>query len=266
MGNEMNVLNSGIDASDDCVSNGPTHFDTDSQSEENSTVREHGDEGKCCAAGTRLEGNADRRFSQKDLDYIIGKKTGELTRKHSALLDNLSVMLGVPREQVSTAVRERSRKQADTVSAGSEKASDAFCSDAAVVSTTDEESAERIEQAIRGQLAVFSGKMPGFDIDSAISNKRFADALRLFCMNDSTRDNALELAYNAVFFDDAVKKIARIERERIIGSMKVGTMRVSEGAMLGGGHTAAKLDVSSMNDRQIAALAARVMRGEKIKI
>ena len=47
----------------------------------------------------------EKRFSQKDLDYYLGVKTSEDRRRHSALVDDLSSVLGVERSDVPNAVR-----------------------------------------------------------------------------------------------------------------------------------------------------------------
>ena len=83
---------------------------------------------------------------------------------------------------------------------------------------------------------------------------------------ESTRDNAVELAYRAVFFDRAVQEVEHKAREQVIASVKSGQTRIGEGAAKAGSGAAARIEIDKLNDDQIADIADRVMRGEKITI
>lgn len=214
----------------------------------------------------------ERTFTQRDVDYMIGKKTSELTRKHSALLDDLSALLEVERDEVTNMVR-RQRFEKDAESAGViDKELYAKYKDAEeqLNKTTRQHEAEqrqaRFYADINSQIAQFQKKVPTFDMNRAVDNEQFSRLLSRLYEDESVRDSALEMAYNAVFFDDMVRQVAQSERDKVISSVRSGQMRISEGAAQNAGGAAVKLNVGKMTDEQIAEMAARALNGEQIEI
>lgn len=213
----------------------------------------------------------ERTFTQRDVDYMIGKKTSELTRKHSALLDDLSSLLGVERDKVTDLVRKQ-RFENEAESAGvADKELYAKYKDAEeqLNNTTKRHEAEqrqaRFYADINSQIAQFQKKVPTFDMNHAVDNEQFSRLLSRLYEDENIRDNALEMAYNAVFFDDMVRQAAQRERDRVISSVRSGQMRISEGAAQSAGGAAVKLNVGKMTDEQIAEMAARALNGERIE-
>ncbi len=49
----------------------------------------------------------ERKFTQKDVDYFLGKKTSKLQNKFTSLLDDLSVLLGVDKNNVASTIRRQ---------------------------------------------------------------------------------------------------------------------------------------------------------------
>lgn len=214
----------------------------------------------------------ERTFTQRDVDYMIGKKTSELTRKHSALLDDLSALLGVERDEVTNMVR-RQRFENEAESAGViDKELYVKYKDAAEQlnkATRQHETEQRQARFyadINSQIAQFQKKVPTFDMNRAVDNEQFSRLLSRLYEDESVRDNALEMAYNAVFFDDMVRQVAQSERDKVISSVRSGQMRISEGAAQNAGGAAVKLNVGKMTDEQIAEMAARALNGEQIEI
>ena len=214
----------------------------------------------------------ERTFTQRDVDYMIGKKTSELTRKHSALLDDLSALLEVERDEVTNMVR-RQRFEKDAESAGViDKELYVKYKDAAEQlnkATRQHETEQRQARFyadINSQIAQFQKKVPTFDMNRAVDNEQFSRLLSRLYEDESVRDNALEMAYNAVFFDDMVRQVAQSERDKVISSVRSGQMRISEGAAQNAGGAAVKLNVGKMTDEQIAEMAARALNGEQIEI
>lgn len=212
----------------------------------------------------------ERTFTQRDVDYLIGKKTSEVTRKHSALLDDLSALLGVDRDKVTEEIR-RQKLEREAEARGIE--------DKELYARTvqlEEENRRMISerQAEENRRAVGASldkqvqnaykAIPGFDMDKAVGNEAFRDTLQAIHQNPQLREQAVELAYRAVFAGDIARAAAQAERERVVSSVKAGQVRISEGATGSGTGAVSKIDVGKLTDEQIADLAARAANGEKI--
>ncbi len=213
----------------------------------------------------------ERTFTQRDVDYMIGKKTRDLTKKHSSLIDDLSVLLGISRDEVTNAVRKQ-RYEAEAEAAGvADK--DLYAKNKLLEQQNEQFAQERQEQQkqaqfyqeISRQISDFQKKVPAFDMNKAVENRRFSRLLSNLYDDEITRGDALELAYNAVFFDEAIRQAAQAEREKVISSVRSGQARISEGAAKGASGAAAKIDVNKLTDEQIADLAARAANGEQIQ-
>ena len=115
---------------------------------------------------------------------------------------------------------------------------------------------------ISHQLLTFKGQNPEFDMDKACDNDKFVSLLGLFYRNEATKDNALELAYNASFYNERIAK----EREKIINSIKSGKMRMVEGALNTSNENEGAIDVNTMSDDMIDSLKEKVLNGEKVNL
>lgn len=213
-----------------------------------------------------------RMFTQRDVDYMIGKKTSELANKHSTLLDDLSALLGISRDEVTNAVRKQ-RYESEAEAAGvADK--DLYARTKQLEQQNEQIKKQMKEQQekkqfdadIDHQIVELQKKTPEFDMNRCVENRQFSGLVLDLYQNAATREQALELAYRAVYFDDALRQAVSAEREKIITSVRSGQMRVQEGAANGGGGAAARPDVSRMTDEQIADMAQRAANGEQITL
>ena len=255
-----------------------TQSEADEENEEKEAEQEGAEqEGKTNANSRETAQKAtdstkqERTFTQRDVDYMIGKKTRDLTKKHSSLLDDLSVLLGISRDEVTNAVRKQ-RYEAEAEAAGvADK--DLYAKNKQLEQQNEQLAQERQEQQkqaqfyaeINRQISDLQKKVPAFDMNKAVENRRFSRLLSNLYDDEITRGDALELAYNAVFFDEAIRQAAQAEREKVISTVRSGQARISEGAAKGTSGAAARIDVNKLTDEQIADLAARAANGEQIQ-
>lgn len=247
--------------------NGDKKAETESAGEEDNT----NENSRETVQGVTNSKKQERTFTQRDVDYMIGKKTRDLTKKHSSLLDDLSILLGISRDEVTNAVRKQ-RYEAEAEAAGvADK--DLYAKNKLLEQQNEQFAQERQEQQkqaqfyqeINRQISNFQKKAPAFDMNKAVENRRFSRLLSNLYDDEITRGDALELAYNAVFFDEAIRQTAQAEREKVISSVRSGQARISEGAANGTAGAAAKIDVNKLTDEQIADLATRAANGEQIR-
>lgn len=231
----------------------------------------HSSDANESAAQTKGTSQEDaKRFSQKDLDFIIGKKTSEQARKHSALLDDLAVVLGVDRNKVVEVVRQQ-RYEQEADRAGIEdkelyaqnKVLEQQNNELMAQRNAEEESRQFLNDVEQQRLELIKS-IPDFDMGQAVDNEQFVNMLESLYRNPTTKNNALRLAYQAVYFDDYTQKIAATERAKIISSVKSGQARTIEGAQTQPTAASPKTDINRMTDEQIADIARRVQNGEKI--
>ena len=202
----------------------------------------------------------ERTFTQRDVDYLIGKKTSEVTRKHSALLGDLSALLGVDRSEVTNLIRQSRAQGAAADGFAEAYGVQAGAADGGYTQMDDSEFIGEVER----QVEAVGHKIPGFDMDKAVDSVEFVDLLQVLTANPHTCARALELAYRTVFADEVSGAAAQAERDRVIHSVRAGKARISEGAAKSGAGAASKVDVARLTDAQIARLAERVAAGEKI--
>lgn len=211
-----------------------------------------------------------KRFTQRDVDYIIGKKTGEQARRHAALLDDLAVVLGVERDKVAEAVRKQ-RFEMEAEEAGAldkelyvqKKQSDIELEQLRAQHQAEIENRTFLEEIERQRQELVNAS-PEFDMSQAVENETFTNMLGMLYRNPATQKEALALAYRAVYFDNALARGAAREREKVIASVKSGYTRAAEGAAQTTGAAAAKVNVDKMSDEQIAEISQRILNGEKI--
>lgn len=206
-----------------------------------------------------------RTYTQKDFDRVIGRRVGEEQRKQAALLEDLSALLGVESTQVADTIR-RQRLEAEAEAKGvqdKELYARARQLEQQQAAMQEQQAAE---QAYRSKIADLQqqGQAIGADILKLSENDAFVSMVNSLYRDPATRGNAVQMAYNAVFFNDAVKAAAQAERDKVISSVKAGQMRVSEGAAGKTAGAAVKLDVGKLSDDQIADMVARAQNGEKI--
>ena len=207
----------------------------------------------------------ERKFTQKDVDYFLGKKTSKLQNKFTSLLDDLSVLLGVDKNNVVNTVR-RQVMEREATEKGVED------TEAYVHQRELEEENETLKQQayereyfnakirnLRGQ----SEKL-GVDFIKLSENEEFVNAVNMFYSNPKTMDKAIELAYHSIFFDELITQTAQSERDKVISTVKAGQNRMVEGARETTNGSSVKIDISKMNEDEIAKLAERVANGEKI--
>lgn len=208
---------------------------------------------------------AQKLFSQKDVDRFIGQRIGEEQRKRAAFMQDVAHLMGVDVSNVEEAVR-RQRLEAEAESQGIED-KELYARARAL----EEQNERMTRQAAQeeylsrklGDLKAQSAAA-GVDLVALSDNDAFVAAVNNFYANEATRSAAVQMAYNAVFFNDALQKHIQAEREKIISTVKAGAARMDEGASQGAQGVSSKVDVSKMSDEQIADIANRVMRGEKI--
>lgn len=265
-GETIDELNETLAQAEEDTEKEPANTDV---GQEKATIQ---DEGEDAGEDTRetvqkKEEARQRTFTQRDVDYMIGKKTSELARKHSKLLDNLSKIMGVSRDEVTSAVQKQ-LYESEAEAAGVADA-ELYAKNKAL---EEENTAQKQQMAqeqfysdINNQIAMLKKKAPRFNMDSAVENGRFVRLVSTLYEDAETRGDALELAYNAVFFDEALKTAARVEREKVITSVRSGQTRISEGAAGSSSGATVKIDVGKLTDEQIAELASRAANGEHIQ-
>ena len=212
-----------------------------------------------------VQSENEKKFSQKDVDYFLGKKTSKLQGKFTSLIDDLAVLMGVDKSDVVNTVRRQVMERE--------------ASDKGVVDTDSyvrqRELEEENEQLRRRdyEREYFNEKITslqqqsdrlGVDFLKLSENEEFVNAVNLFYSNEGTRNRAIELAYHGLYFDELLSQRAQDERSKIISTVEAGQSRMVEGARETVGASAAKIDVSKMNDDEIAKMAERAMAGEKI--
>ena len=207
----------------------------------------------------------ERTYTQKDFDRVIGRRVGEEQRKQAALLEDLSALLGVERTQVADTIR-RQRLEAEAEAKGVQDKELYARARQLEQQQADMQAQQAADMAYRNKIADLQqqGQAIGADIVQLSTNDDFVNMVNSLYRDPATRGNAVQMAYHAVFFDDAVKAAARSEREKVISSVKAGQMRVSEGAAGKASGAAIKLDVAKLSDDQIAEMVARAQNGEKI--
>lgn len=207
----------------------------------------------------------ERKFTQKDVDYFLGKKTSKLQNKFTSLLDDLSVLLGVDKNNVASTIR-RQVMEREANAKGIED------TDAYVHQRELEEENETLKQQAY-EREYFNAKIQslqeqseklGVDFIKLSQNEEFVDAVNMFYSNPKTKDNAIKLAHRSVFFDELIEQTAQSERDKVISTVKAGQNRMVEGAQQTTNGSSAKIDISKMNEDEIAKLAERVANGEKI--
>ena len=214
------------------------------------------------------EKQGERFFTQRDVDYLIGKKTSEVTRKHSSLLDDLSSILGVDRSNVINEVRRQRLESeaerqgiADTELYAQKRQLEE--QNAYLVQT---QQAEAMRQQFLGEVErqrqELAKRAPGFDMAEAVRNPQFNSMLGTLYQNPETKGRAVELAYNAVFFDDVRQQIAKREKEKVVASVKSGAARVPEGAAAGSPAASARIDMSKLSDGQIDKITQGLLEGK----
>lgn len=203
----------------------------------------------------------ERTYTQRDFDRVIGRRVGEEQRKQAALLEDLSALLGVDSTQVADTIR-RQRLEAEAEANGVQD-KELY---ARAKQLEQQQEQQAAEQAYRSKIADLTaqGQAIGADIVQLSKNDAFVSMVNSLYRDPATRANAVQLAYHAVFFNDAVKAAAQAERDKVISSVKAGQMRVSEGAAGKTAGAAVKLDVGKLSDDQIADMVARAQNGEKI--
>lgn len=208
---------------------------------------------------------SEKKFTQKDVDYFLGKKTRDMQSKHTALLDDLSVLLGVDKTEVVNTVR-RQIMEREAAENGAEN----------IESYVHQKELENENETLKRQAFerdYFNAKIQslteqsdklGVDFIKLSENEEFVNAVNMFYENPNTKDKAIKLAYRSVFFDELIKKNVQDERDKVISTVKAGQNRMVEGARETGNGSSAKIDIAKMNDDEIAKLAERVANGEKI--
>lgn len=214
------------------------------------------------------EKQGERVFTQHDVDYLIGRKTSEVTRKHSALLDDLSSILGVDRSNVINEVRrQRLESEADKqgivdkeLYARSRQLEEV---NAQLLQTQQTEAVrQQFLGEVERQRQELAKRAPGFDMAAAVRNPQFNNMLGALYQNPETKERAVELAYNAVFFDDVAKRIAQQEKEKVVASVKSGAARVQEGAAAGSPAASARIDMNKLSDSQIDKITQGILEGK----
>lgn len=207
----------------------------------------------------------ERKFTQKDVDYFLGKKTSRIQNKYSSLVSDLSELMGIDKDNVVNAVR-RQLMEREANEKGVEDTE----------SYVHQKELEEENQTLKQQAwerEYFNAKIQslqeqseklGVDFRKLSENEEFVNAVNMFYSNPKTKDKSIELAYHSIFFDDLIMQKAQSERDKVISTVKAGQNRMVEGARETTNGSSAKIDISKMNEDEIAKLAERVANGEKI--
>lgn len=207
----------------------------------------------------------ERMYTQKDFDRVIGRRVGEEQRKQAALLEDLAAVLGVEKDKVAETVR-RQRLEAEAEAQGVQDKELYARARQLEQQQAEFQRQQAANAAFQQKIADLQqqGKAAGVDIVELSGNDAFVGMVNNLYRDPATRENAVKLAYHAVFFDDVVKQAAEAEREKVISTVKAGQMRVDEGAAGNTAGAASKVDVKKLSDDQIADMVARAQNGEKI--
>lgn len=207
----------------------------------------------------------ERMYTQKDFDRVIGRRVGEEQRRQAALLEDLAAVLGVEKDKVAETVR-RQRLEAEAEAQGVQDKELYARARQLEQQQAEFQRQQAANAAFQQKIADLQqqGKAAGVDIVELSSNDAFVGMVNNLYRDPATRENAVKLAYHAVFFDDVVKQAAEAEREKVISTVKAGQMRVDEGAAGNTAGAASKVDVGKLTDDQIADIVARAQNGEKI--
>ena len=207
----------------------------------------------------------ERMYTQKDFDRVIGRRVGEEQRKQAALLEDLAAVLGVEKDKVAETVR-RQRLEAEAEAQGVQDKELYARARQLEQQQAEFQRQQAANAAFQQKIADLQqqGKAAGVDIVELSSNDAFVGMVNNLYRDPATRENAVKLAYHAVFFDDVVKQAAEAEREKVISTVKAGQMRVDEGAAGNTAGAASEVDVKKLSDDQIAKIAEQVLNGERI--
>ena len=207
----------------------------------------------------------ERMYTQKDFDRVIGRRVGEEQRKQAALLEDLAAVLGVEKDKVAETVR-RQRLEAEAEAQGVQDKELYARARQLEQQQAEFQRQQAANAAFQQKIADLQqqGKAAGVDIVELSGNDAFVGMVNNLYRDPATRENAVKLAYHAVFFDDVVKQAAEAEREKVISTVKAGQMRVDEGAAGNTAGAASKVDVKKLSDDQIAKIAEQVLNGERI--
>lgn len=207
----------------------------------------------------------ERMYTQKDFDRVIGRRVGEEQRKQAALIEDLAAVLGVEKDKVAETVR-RQRLEAEAEAQGVQDKELYARAKQLEQQQAEFQRQQAANAAFQQKIADLQqqGKAVGVDIVELSGNDAFVGMVNSLYRDPATRQNAVKLAYNAVFFDDVVQKAAEAEREKVISTVKAGQMRVDEGAAGNTAGAASKVDVKKLSDDQIAKIAEQVLNGERI--
>lgn len=206
----------------------------------------------------------ERLFTQAEMNRIIGQRIREPQDKYSAVLDDLAVVMGVDRNQAAEALR-RQRLESEAQKQGVEDV-ELY----AQKRQLEEQRNIMQQEQYFSQLANEMDKqrrVAGIDdkaYDAMLNNPQFIITARSLYDNPTTRENAFQTAYNALYFDDILKQRVKDEKEKIVSNIKAGAARVPEGAMQKSANASAKVDVSKLTDAQLEEYAERARSGEKI--
>ncbi|MCI9626523.1 MAG: hypothetical protein HFI90_07045 [Clostridia bacterium] len=210
------------------------------------------------------EPQQERLFTQAEMNRIIGQRIREPQDKYSALLDDLEVVMGVDRSQAAEAVRQ-SRLEVEAQKQGVEDV-ELYAQKKQLEQQRDAMQQQQYYDQLANDMDR-QRRAAGIDdttYDAMLDNPQFIATARSLYDNPVTRENALQTAYNALYFDDILKQRVKDEKEKIVSNIKAGQERVSEGAMQKSANASAKIDVSKLTDAQLEEYAERARSGEKI--
>lgn len=205
-----------------------------------------------------------RLFTQEEVTRIIGQRIREPQDKYSALLDDLSAVLGVERGQAAETIR-RQRLEVEAQKQGVEDV-ELYAQKKQLEAQTraiqEQQYYTRLAQDMDQQRQ--KAGIEDAKYQQMLENPQFILLAKSLYDNPATRETALQTAYQGLYFDEVLKARVEAEKEKVVSSIKAGQQRITEGAAQNNPSVAGKVDVSRLTDKQMEEYMARAQSGETI--
>lgn len=215
-------------------------------------------------AGQQNRQQQTRLFTQEEVNRIIGQRIREPQDKYSALLDDLSAVLGVDRSRAAETVK-RQRLEAEAQKQGVEDV-ELYAQNKQLEAQTRAMQEQQYYNRLANDMDRQRQKAGISDAQyqTMLDNPQFIVMAKSLYDNPTTREVALQSAYHALYFNDILKARVSEEKEKLTNNIKAGQARVPEGAMQKSANASAKIDVSKLTDAQLEEYITRARSGETI--
>lgn len=203
---------------------------------------------------------------QKTIDKAIGARIYSQKKTNEQFKADVAAYLGIPSDGIDDFIKNaKYQREAETAGysdpelyAKNKQLEEAF--------TTQRQEFEHNQfmASIEMQVNALSSKYQGFNMDNYVDDPVFCQAVKAFYDNPHTRNNAVELAFRGVRFEDASKTIAKMEQDKLIATIKAGKQLPDEGAAKGSNSQIKQINPAKMTEAQYDELLKRIMDGEKV--